>query len=91
MPIVDEELNVMTGSEGKNRKRSAIVRSNPVSDTLYIEEQPGLTAEEVVDEELGALLPKVDDDLAAEEEETYGWGVEEETTMWSRMSAARSP
>ncbi len=81
MPIVDEELNVMTGSEGKNRKRSAIVRSNPVSDTLYIEEQPGLTAEEVVDEELGALLPKVDDDLAAEEEETYGWGVEEETTF----------
>lgn len=76
MPILDE-MELLVEPQARSRKRRG-TRQNAYGDALILEDEYAIEEEEPIDEELNALLPVADDDLASDEEEVYGWGVEEE-------------
>lgn len=76
MPILDE-MELLVEPQAQSRKRRG-TRRNAYGDALLLEDEFAIEEEEPIDEELSALLPVADDDLSSEEEEVYGWGVEEE-------------
>lgn len=77
MPILDE-MELLVEPQARSRKRRG-ARQSAYGDALLLEEDAfAIEEEEPIDEELSALLPVADDELPSDEEEIYGWGVEEE-------------
>jgi RNA polymerase primary sigma factor len=77
LPILDK-MELLVEPQARSRKRRGAHPSAYVAPLLLEEEAFAIEEEEPIDEELSALLPVVDDELATDEEEVYGWGVEEE-------------
>lgn len=79
MPTLHDDLDLLAESDVCIRKRGSPLSRASFVDPLLPEEEPAyFLEEEPLEEELDALLPKVEDELGSEEEELYGGGVEEE-------------
>lgn len=80
MPLLND-MELLVESQGRSRKRGVSSRRMGYDDPLALEEEEEtfiLEEDEPIDEELSALMPDLEDEMAPEDEEAYSWGVEEE-------------